>query len=353
MATAFADTVERFPIEGELGDDARAIGGARFDAFFFWGAPLIALLFVWLWASVSLALPEAAGQSAVATLVGAVAILTFAHLIAVVPRAYFNREVFASNRLRLTIVPVLLIAGLALSPAILLLGAILAVFWDVHHSAMQTFGLARIYEMKAGNDAHRLRRTDLILNWALYVGPIAAGASLLSHVASLTALKDINLAALATAPGVVESHSGLIAGLAIAAWCAALLGAAIFYRIEMRRGYRMPVHKAALLLSTGAVSIAAWGFAPPFMAFAAINLFHAVQYFAIVWLKEGGRISERLRLTGRRKLALALFVALCGGFGVAYYAAQSWHVLMAPFIACSLLHFWYDSFVWSVRKKQV
>ena len=27
--------------------------------------------------------------------------------------------------------------------------------------------------------------------------------------------------------------------------------------------------------------------------------------------------------------------------------------LLAPFIACSLLHFWFDGFVWSVRKRQV
>ena len=89
------------------------------------------------------------------------------------------------------------------------------------------------------------------------------------------------------------------------------------------------------------------------MAFAMINLFHAVQYFAIVWLKEGGRIREKLRLAPGRRIALPAFLALCGAFGLAYFAAQSFRLFMAPFVACSLLHFWYDSFVWSVRKKQV
>jgi len=353
MATAAADLADKHLLDGELSDDARSIGGARFDAFFFWGAPLLAALFVWLWATVAITLPPAAGQSAIALLIGAIAILTFAHLIAVVPRAYFNREVFASNRWRLTVVPVALLAAFLLSPAVLILGALLAVLWDVHHSAMQTFGLARIYDMKAGNEAHRLRRTDLVLNWALYVGPIAAGASLLSHFAGFGALRTISLDALAAAPGVIESHSGLIRGLAISAWAVAVLAAAIAYWIEMRRGYRMPVHKATLLLSTGGVSIAAWGFAPPFMAFAMVNLFHAVQYFAIVWLKEGGRIREKLRLAPGRRIALPAFLMLCGAFGLAYFAAQSFRLFMAPFVACSLLHFWYDSFVWSVRRKQV
>jgi len=353
MATAIADLAKRHPIEGRLGDPSRAIGGPVFDAFFFWGAPLVASLFIWLWASVALTLPAAAGQAAIALLIGAVAILTFAHLIAVLPRAYFNREVFAANRRRLTIVPVILIAALFLSPAILLLGTLLVVFWDVHHTAMQNFGLGRIYDMKAGNDAHALRRTDLALNWALYIGPIAAGASLLSHFAGFGALRTIDLAAIAAAPGVIESHSILIRDLAIAAWIGTILAAILIYANEKSHGYRLPAHKAALLLSTGGVSIAAWGFAPPFMAFAIVNLFHAMQYFAIVWLKEGARISEKLRLAPRRRIAFPIFFVLCALFGIAYFAANSFKVILAPFIACSLLHFWYDSFVWSVRKKQV
>jgi hypothetical protein len=353
MATAIAELAKRPLIEGRLTDETRAIGGARFDAICFWGAPLIASLFVWLWASVALALPSAAGQAAIALLIGAVAILTFAHLIAVVPRAYFNREVFAANRARLTIVPALLLAALFLSPAILVLGTLLVVFWDVHHTAMQNFGLGRIYDMKAGNDAHALRRTDLALNWALYIGPLAAGASLLSHFTGFGALNGIDLSALAIAPGVIESHSGAIRDLAIAAWTGTILCAAFAYAAERRRGYRLPAHKAALLVSTGGVSIAAWGFAPPFMAFAIVNLFHAIQYFAIVWLKEGGRIREKMRLALRGQIAFPLFFGLCTLFGIAYFAANSFKMILAPFIACSLLHFWYDSFVWSVRKKQV
>jgi hypothetical protein len=353
MATAIAELAKRPLIQGRLTDESRAIGGPLFDAFCFWGAPLLASLFVWLWASIALALPAAAGHAAIALLIGAIAILTFAHLIAVVPRAYLNRDVFGSNRLRLTIVPALLLAALFLSPTILVLGTLLVVFWDVHHTAMQNFGLGRIYDMKAGNDAHKLRRTDLMLNWALYVGPLAAGASLLSHFAGFGALATIDLGTLAAAPGVIEGHSGLVRDLAIAAWLGAILAAALCYAGEMRRGYRLPAHKAALLLTTGGVSIAAWGFAPPFMAFAIVNLFHAIQYFAIVWLKEGGRIREKLRLTPRGRIGFPIFFGLCALFGIAYFAANSFKLLLAPFIACSLLHFWYDSFVWSVRKKQV
>ncbi|HMJ93156.1 MAG TPA: hypothetical protein VK472_03550 [Allosphingosinicella sp.] len=342
------------PIHGSLSDPAGAIGGPRFDMLFFWGAPILASVLVWAWVLIARSMPTAAGQGAVTALVYGVAVLTFAHLVAVVPRAYLNRDVFASNRNRLVIVPLLLVAALLLSPALLVCAAVLAMLWDVHHSAMQTFGIGRIYDMKAGNGPHILRSTDLRLNWALYVGPIAAGASLLAHAESFSSFARLDWTLLATSPGIVASHVEAIRYAAIAAWAVTLGWAVRDYRAAAAAGYAMPVHKAALLGSTGFVSILAWGFAPPFMAFAIINLFHAVQYFALVWLKEGDRISTVLSRGGNaRRIALPAFLLSCGGFGILYAAIDEKSVLIAPFIACSLLHFWFDSFVWSVRKKQV
>lgn len=353
MATVYPATGAR-PWHGSLADPKGAIGGPLFDALLLWGCPLASAMLVWLWIGGAALLPAAAGEAAIAALAVGVSVLTFAHLIAVAPRAYLNREVFEANRRRLTIVPVLLVAALTLSPALLLVGGVVAVFWDVHHSAMQTFGLGRIYDMKAGNGPLVLRRADLRLNWALYVGPIAAGASLLEHLASLEGLRPLGWSAVAALPSIAESHLLGIREAAIAAWLAVVGWAAWDYRCAARQGYRLPVQKAALLGSTGFVSIAAWGFATPIVAFAIINLFHAVQYFALVWLKEGGRIAAASgRIATLRLGALGLFLALCAGFGFAYHYGRDWSWFAGAFIACSLLHFWYDSFVWSVRKKQV
>src|ERR1044071_4160329 len=160
MASIPVDTgAVRSFLTGGLADPARSIGGPRFDAIFFWGAPLLAAFLVWAGLLAALALPPAFGQPAVSLLVYAVAVLTFAHLVAVVPRAYLNRQVFDDNRTRLVAVPILLVAGLLVSPALLVCAAVLTVFWDVHHSAMQTFGIGRIYDMKSGNGPNDLRAT--------------------------------------------------------------------------------------------------------------------------------------------------------------------------------------------------
>ena len=358
MATAFSvdsDSAAPLPFAGLRRHD-RAIGGARFDAVFFWGAPVLALVAVGSLVFIATLLPTAAGAAMVGVLAAGFAILTYAHLIAVVPRAYLNREVFAAHKLRLTIVPVVMVAALAASPAVLVAGMVLAVFWDVHHTAMQNFGIGRIYDMKAGNDARALRRTDLWLAYALYIGPAAAGASMIAHFNHFDRFDLVGWHVLATVPGAVEGLAGAIRMGAAGLWLAIVAGALISYRRAARHGYAVSAHKLALLISTGGVALLAWVFAPPFVAFAVVNLFHAAQYFAIVWLKEGARIGNIAPRV--RRFALPLFVAACTGFGVAYWAvagagpldAGAW---LAPFVACSLLHFWFDAFIWSVRKKLV
>ena len=132
-----------------------------------------------------------------------------------------------------------------------------------------------------------------------------------------------------------------------------LVWTVIDYARAMRAGYRLPAHKLATLGVTGTVSILAWGFSPPLVALAAINLYHAVQYFALVWVKEGARMT-RARRHAQARTALAFGAAAPRSASPMRRRARArrrcW---LAPFVACSLLHFWYDGFIWSVRKKQV
>lgn len=353
MATVFSDDIAKAaPVAASLRDPSRAILGPRRDALLFWGAPLFAFVLVqaWLRGWDMLAPPSLSGPMVIG-MFGFVSVLTWAHLIAVVPRAYLNPDVFAAYRLRLTIAPVVLIVALLVSPLALACAAVVAVFWDVHHSAMQNFGFARIYDMKAGNPPAMLRATDLRLNWLLYVGPLAASAALAVHLDHFHRLDGTALAALTTLPGTLAaSHDGI--RLAAIALYALVIGWTVLdYARAIRAGYRPPAHKLATMGVTGLVSILAWGFSPPIVALAVVNLYHAVQYFALVWVKEGGRMAGR----GSMTRAALMFGLGCALFGFGYMAASTGRptLFLAPFLACSLLHFWYDSFIWSVRKKQV
>ena len=126
----------------------------------------------------------------------------------------------------------------------------------------------------------------------------------------------------------------------------------------VRQGYRVSRQKILLLVSTAVTSIYAWGFLPPIEAFFVANFFHGLQYFAIVWWIERKTIRG---VFGLGKLDAGRWIALLGFVGVLFFlgvghdwAAKSgiqWAVSLA--VTVSLMHFWYDGFIWSVRRKQV
>ena len=55
-----------------------------------------------------------------------------------------------------------------------------------------------------------------------------------------------------------------------------------------------------------------------------------------------------------KPLALLLFVGTAGAYGLWVEALDtSLEALWAVTLIVSIMHFWYDGFVWSVRRKQV
>jgi hypothetical protein len=69
------------------------------------------------------------------------------------------------------------------------------------------------------------------------------------------------------------------------------------------------------------------------------------------------RIPERylVGLPANRYVALLFFCLFVFGVGVANYAlvGASNRLFYAAFTLISLMHFWYDSFIWSVRRADV
>ena len=88
-----------------------------------------------------------------------------------------------------------------------------------------------------------------------------------------------------------------------------------------------------------------------------MNFFHAFQYFGIVWAYEKKSMTRMFRLQNFRwgKIASALiFVGLAFAYGywaMALDAEIEW--MLAITLVVSIMHFWYDGFIWSVRKKQI
>ncbi|MCB9727181.1 MAG: hypothetical protein H6746_01725 [Deltaproteobacteria bacterium] len=330
------------------------IVGALFDRLVFIGSPLLAFAFVALVAS-----PRAPGGSIAYTgatppwLILMAALFTFGHVNLTVVRSHINPTVYRRYRRRMMLAPALLLLALALSSEVLFVIAPIAVLWDEWHSVMQTFGFGRIYDSKRGNDPHVGRRLDMgmcfTFEWLPY----------------LVALTFVRPAEFIPATGFDPSLAWLhvVADKAAFLRWPLIIGGlayAVFYVVSYlrlgARGYRIAPAKLALYTTTGAANILALSYYSILDGAIIGNLYHASMYVALVWFSERKNLTTSFSLDRWRFGALATFVVVVGSAGaLAWLRLETMQIswLIAFWLMTSLAHFWFDSFIWSVRRQEV
>jgi hypothetical protein len=329
------------------------------------GAPLVALVI----AGPLFALPSARfgvslhGMSYDLRQIMIVAFIN-AHLFLVFFRSHGNQNIFRLYPLRFTVVPLALVVLGATSQIALGVMGVLAVWWDVYHSSLQTFGFGRIYDSKQKNDATAGRRLDYWMNLLVYAGPVLAGAHFVDHLNDSTQ----NLQFLASAgnrfgelflhqtPDYLQRHQQVLAAAILAVGIPFVLYYFYSYCRLQEQGYRVSWQKVWLLVITSAVSIYCWGFRSFIDAFWVMNFFHALQYFAIVAFTENRNLSQLFRVSRFSYgglLVVFWVVSFCFVYGLwsGFFASGDWSMSLVT--TTSLMHFWYDGFIWSVKKKQV
>ena len=198
---------------------------------------------------------------------------------------------------------------------------------------------------------------DWHLNHLLYAGPILAGATMMDHIEDFDEYEEVGAAFFTSIPGFMVANQGFVT------WAVLISGGAflayyVWAQLQLQRqGHVVSMQKVYLLASTGAVSIYTWGFNTFGEAFFIMNFFHALQYFGIVWAFEKKNMMTLFHfdgLTFGKPLTLVLFVAIPVAYGFWVEALdKSIEELWAVTLIVSIMHFWYDGFVWSVRRKQV
>jgi hypothetical protein len=286
-----------------------------------------------------------------------IGVFIHAHLVLVFIRSHGNREIFKLHRLRFIAVPILLYLAMVSSNYVLYAASVLATFWDVYHSGMQTFGFGRIYDAKAGNDPNDGRKLDWALNQLLYAGPILAGVTMMDHFEDFNEFADVGLLMFTEIPVWMGGNQAYVTW-AILGGGTGFLAYYLYAQFELARaGRNVSWQKVFLYVTTGVTSLYTWGFNSWGEAFFIMNLFHALQYFGIVWATENKNMQKRLRVDGLplgKPVTWMLFVALALLYGTWVQRVDpSVHHWWALTLLVSLMHFWYDGFVWSVRKAQV
>jgi tetratricopeptide (TPR) repeat protein len=308
------------------------------------------------------------------------AVISFASLGHHLPgfmRAYGDRELFARYRIRFLLAPPL-VFGLALlfSPPAALAQALglpwthlhglelILLVWGTWHGLMQTYGFMRIYDLRRGENDRTTARLDHALCIAMFVAGVVFSDARMFGVAS--AMWQSGLPQFG--PEALAMVRWLVGGA-----CAAV---GVLYAVHgihrWRRGQGLNSVKLLLAAATG------WFYwycgrlsTNLLIGIAMFEIYHAVQFNAIVWVynrrlfeRAGARFGPLGFLFRDRTAMLGLYLAAIAAYSsIRYFTAASGDTmfggdlqnarqwLIALFVTSSVLHFYYDGFIWKVSDR--
>ena len=274
-------------------------------------------------------------------------------------RAYGDRSLFQRFKIRFIVAPLVILAVCIWSSFYDIQAVqLVAMAWGIWHGMMQTYGFCRIYDAKASARAAARARADLALCFAWF-----SAAVLLSPMRFRTLLE------LYYESGGPVVASAVVAAIRIAVVVAlGVVTIAFLWRqwSDWRAGRGASPVKMTLLVS----SIAFWwycniGVQNILVGIALFEVFHDVQYLAIVWIYNRSRVERDesiggfMRFVFRRSGSLiGVYIGLVLAYGSIALTTSSisaeWirHGLIGVVTASALLHFYYDGFIWKVRETQ-
>jgi tetratricopeptide (TPR) repeat protein len=328
------------------------IAGPWLDLAFFIGVPLFLVPLI-------LARPGRPAVQELLLYLGAFGAL--GHHLPGMMRAYGDRELFRRYRWRFVLAP-LFLGGVCVGFTLAGLGGVVLItfFWTTWHTLMQIFGFARIYHAKSAAPAATARRTArieqlLCIGW---IGaPLAFSDSRVGYV--------LELYYRCGGPLVPEAALEL----ARRGWIAATLGISAVYLLDLLLSWRAGLRPSPVKLGFLAVSFGFWWFCMAavdhlVVGIALFDVFHDVQYLALVWLFQRRRVEAGEGVTGftrflfRRSGALiGLYVGLVVAYGSIGYFSDALaservrQVVLGLLAASALYHFYLDGFIWKVRER--
>jgi len=273
-------------------------------------------------------------------------------------RAYGDRALFGRFRWRFIIAPIFLVCTCVAFYWWDLKGIVLVVFfWGVWHGMMQTYGFCRIYDAKMGSFATLTRRLDFA-TCAIWF----AAAVLLSSPRMTDTLEAYYASGGPyVLPGLLRAAQQIMLLTAIAV---AILFLINFARMWAQGKRPNPVKLALVLTSIGFWWYCNNGVANILAGIALFEVFHDVQYLSLVWIYNRNRVEKDssvggfMRFVFRRSGSLVgLYIGLVFAYGsLSYFNSRLEvetikRVLTGVVAASSLLHFYYDGFIWKVREK--
>lgn len=284
-------------------------------------------------------------------------LMTHSHVLLGFLRSHLNKSIFVMHKFRFTVVPLLVLAFMGFLPGSVVYIGFGAHYWDEWHSIMQTFGFSRIYDAKMGNNSLTGRKLDMGMSFVVGFLPYLIMESYFPEEQRIELLAEYSY----LPANFINGYFNLSRVLR---WPYIIFGISylIFYAISFRKlikeGYIFSTTKLLLYLSTGISTIIVATFYTMADSDRFGNIYHALQYFFIVYLSERTNIAELTRIPkNNNKKLLSLYVLVILPFFIFLAALRqlpsALPIIGAFWLLTTLMHFWYDGFIWSVRRQEI
>jgi hypothetical protein len=279
-------------------------------------------------------------------------------------RAYGDRELFQRFRARFIIAPLVLVAvAVAVAQYHLHTLILVILIWACWHGLMQIYGFVRIYDAKVGFHSTATAHWDWLLLASWF------GTAQVFSDAKMADFLELwyQSGGLLISPELVHMFRWVCLGTSIAI----LLGFLTNHVVQTYRGRienKPTPNLVKLLLLTSGIGF--WWFAMVFvenaiLGVAFFEIFHDVQYLAIVWLYNCRRVHATADLGGFMKFLfrrgsgmMLLYVGLVFTYGIYGFVHNRstaddifQRTLLGLVWASTILHYYYDGFIWKVREK--
>jgi Flp pilus assembly protein TadD len=275
-------------------------------------------------------------------------------------RAYSDQSLFRRFRWRLLLAPPLVLAvALVFSWYDFKALSLVLLFWATWHVLMQTYGFMRIYDMKQGQTSAPAAWLDFLLCLSIFISGVLFSDARVYGIAEVlweTGFPLFGPAALHTARIAVGATTGVI--------IAAYLAQTVIARIQ---GQQINWIKLLLISSTGWLYWTSGAISQDILVGVALfEIFHALQYNAIVWAYNCSSTRRDPSSMGRLSLFfqdragwLCIYVAAIFAYGAlnmgTTYVPATFlqQIARACLVTSTLLHFYFDGFIWKVSEANV
>jgi hypothetical protein len=284
-------------------------------------------------------------------------IMTFmavGHHVPTFLRAYADPDEFQRHKVKLTFVPplVLVVMGFLVFTGSPLLPMIF--IWDQYHFVRQHYGFMRIYDAKNGSIKQTGPNLDLWLCFSLFIF-VLARSDLYAYVYG-GSLFELGLPP--------PSWLGPLLYQVAAAVAIAVVS---FFAIDLVRRIRDGEKVSGLKVVVTITTYSVWYYAYVvfdnfYLSYGISSLFHCMQYDAIAWHYNKSKAASmeatpgnalfRFMHQGRHLWAYVLAILSYGGVSLVLGGMAPAFVLMLN-RTTGVLHYYYDAFIWKVRRVDV